>query len=99
MIMQNILWFGSAVTTTVILYDDYGTWTDCHVYYADGSETTDCRELFEENGLTKAFSIIACIISALAVVVNVMCWWGLYQCNKGAIMAQCWMLFIQVCIN
>ena len=95
MILQNILWFASSVTTTVILYDPYGTHMNCIIYSGDQQETIDCRELFEQQGLTKTFSIIACIVAGIAVIINIYCWRGLYTNNKNAFIAQVWMLFIQ----
>ena len=95
MILQNILWFASSVTTTVILYDPYGSHMDCIVYGGDTTENVDCRKLFEDQGLTKAFSIIACIVAGIAIIINIWCWRGLYSCDKNAFMAQVWMLFIQ----
>eukprot|EP01083_Nonionella_stella_P202758 740432_1 len=109
LILQNLLWFSSAVVTTIILYDPYGEWDNCILYGTNDPNEhpdldcvahndylqCDCRQLFETQGLTKAFAIIACIIAGLAVIVNIYCWRGLYTCNKAAFMCQVWMLFIQ----
>jgi len=96
MLFQNALWFSSSVVTTVILYDPYGTWMDCVEYGGEGEPVkVDCRVWFENNGLTKAFSIIACIVAGFAIIVNVWCWRGLYTVDKNAFMTQVLMLLIQ----
>ena len=58
MILQNCLWFASAVTTTVILYAPYDTYKNCIVYGGESAENVDCRTLFEDQGLTKAFRFV-----------------------------------------
>mmetsp|Transcript_18966 Transcript_18966/g.30190 ORF Transcript_18966/g.30190 Transcript_18966/m.30190 type:complete len:487 (-) Transcript_18966:287-1747(-) len=95
MICQNLLWFSASVVTTVILYDPVGTWMDCLVYNGSEVTTADCRLLFEEYGLTRGFSIVACIVAGIAVIINVWCWVGLYKMDRNAFMSQVTWLLVQ----
>merc|ERR1712083_1055679 len=61
----------------------------------DDNVTVDCRELFESNGLTKGFSITACVVAGIAVFINIWCWKALYDCTTTAVMAQIWWLYIE----
>eukprot|EP01084_Bolivina_argentea_P090891 163696_1 len=109
MLFQNSIWLISAVMCTIVLYDDYGEWTDCvAIGDYEGEEgtsgggitstlaaETDCRVLFEDRGLTKGFAVTCCIVAGICLIVNAWCLQGLYECNKSAIMGQVWMLLIQ----